>query len=205
MTRQTHTTLVQTYKKKYESARYSLLIMVIFTLVNCALLIFGSNTYFLFSAPFIYYFLADMKFSTGKFPAEAYEDYDFEFLPEGFYIAGIVFAVVALAVYFFCWLKSKDMHHKWLIASLVLFCVDVAVDLLWFGFYVDNIIDYVFAAYVIYSIAVGISAHAKLAKLPEPIEEPAAQPEDDFGFAERDFSDNDANTEDAARKEDANN
>ncbi len=202
MNRQTHTNLVQTYKKKYESARYSVLIMALFTLVNCALLIFGSNTYFLFSAPFVYYFLAGMKFETGKFPAETYEEYEpFEFLPEGFYIAAIVFAVIAISVYALCWFKSKDMHNKWLIASLVLFCIDVVVDLLWFGFYIDNILDYVFAAYVIYSIAAGISAHAKLAKLPEPIEEPVAQPEDDFGFAERDFSYSDASKEDSDKNE----
>lgn len=205
MNRQLHTSLTQSYKKKYESARYSLLIMVIFTLVNCALLLFGSNTYFLFSAPLVYYFLWGMMYLTGKLPPEAYAPEDvFEFYPEGLYIVAIVFAVVAISVYFLCWFKSKNMHHKWLIASLVLFCIDVVVNFLWLGFIVDNIIDYVFAAYVIYSITAGIVAYTKLAKLPEPIEEPAPAAEDDFGFAERDFSYNDGNTDSTEQKEEEN-
>ena len=205
MNRQTHTALAQSYKKKYESARYSVLIMALFTLVNCAFIIFGFDTYFLFSAPFIYYSLVNIKFNTGKFPAELYDEYEpFEFLPEGFYIAGIAIALIVIAVYVLCWFKSKDFHHKWLIASLILFCIDVAADLVRFGFYIDNIIDYIFAAYVIYSVASGIVAYTKLSKLPEPVEEPVPAAEDDFGFAERDFSYNDGNTENAEKKEEEN-
>ena len=106
-------------------------------------------------------------------------------MTESIYIVGIAFAVIALAVYFLCWLKSKDMHYKWIIASLVLFCIDVVFNILIFGFTVDSIIDYVFSAYVIYSIATGITSYTKLSKLPEPIADIEAAPEDDFGFVEQ--------------------
>ena len=77
------------------------------------------------------------------------------------------------------------MHYKWIIASLVLFCIDVVFNILIFGFTVDSIIDYVFSAYVIYSIATGITSYTKLSKLPEPIADIEAAPEDDFGFVEQ--------------------
>lgn len=203
MDRQTHTNLLQGYKKKYESARYSLLIVILFTLVNSIMLICGSESYFLFSAQFLYFILFLAKLLVGKMPADYYDPNEpIEPLPDAIYIGAIVIVVIALAVYFLCWLKSKDLHYNWIIASLVLFCIDVALSFITMGFSIDNIIDYLFAAYVIYSIAVGIKAQANIKKLPEPIDPPAEPAEDDFGFAERDFSYNDGNGENTEKKED---
>ena len=127
MDRQTHTNLLQGYKKKYESARYSLLIVILFTLVNSIMLICGSESYFLFSAQFLYFILFLAKLLVGKMPADYYDPNEpIEPLPDAIYIGAIVIVVIALAVYFLCWLKSKDLHYNWLIASLVLFCIDVA-------------------------------------------------------------------------------
>ena len=199
MNKQTHSTLKLSYTKKYESARYSILLMLIFTLVNCALLIFGADTYFLFSAQFLYYSLVGAMFQTGKMPVESYDEFggydSLEFYPASYLAVIAVVIVIALAVYFVCWLKSKNLHKNWLIAALVLFSIDAVANILWFGFFIDDIIDYVFAAYIIYSLAAGVWAASKLEKLPEPIEEPVAPAEDDFGFAERDFSYSDSSND----------
>jgi hypothetical protein len=205
MNRQEHTRLTQSLKRKYESARYSLLLVLILTALNCALLFFGQTTYFLFSAQFLYYLLFFAKFFTGKMDPTIYgEDWDIGFLPQGVYIAAIVFIAIALSLYFLCWFKSKNLHKNWLIAAFLMFVADAVLSVVIFGylmanFVTFNILDYIVIAYVLYSFISGIVAYFKLAKLPQPIEEPETLPADDFGFATEDFATENA-TEDTNEK-----
>ena len=196
MNKENHERLTLNYRRKYESARSSVLIMIIFTIVNCAMLLFGSGSYFLFSAQFLYCSVVEAMFLTGKLPAEVYEGTEaFEFFSDGYLIATGIIVLAVLAIYFLCWIKSKNMHHKWLFAALVLFSIDAVANVVWFGFYVEDIIDYVFAAYIIYSIAAGLIARSKLAKLPAPIQAPENEFNNDFAFAERDFSYSDSGSD----------
>ena len=201
MNKQQHAALSNSLKRKYDQSRYSLLLVIILTLVNSIILLCGGTSYFLFSAQFVYYVLLYSKILTGKMDPSFYEGYEaFEPYEAGIYNVAIVFVIIAMSIYFLCWLKSKNFRRGWLIASLVLFIIDTVLSILVFGFSVGNILEYVVAAYVIYSLIAGIVAIGKLAKLPMPIAEPEA-PADDFGFAPEDFNTADTNTVDENKTE----
>lgn len=179
----------QTLESKYLNSRHNLLIVLIFTAVNILLLVTNSNSYFLFSA-YIPYLAVDLgMYLCGKYPAELYgADYALaEFLPNGFLIVMVVIAVAILALYLLSWLFTKKGNKGWLVFALVFFSVDTGAMLLLNGISTDMIIDVVFHAWVVYSLATGVSAANKLQKLPE--EEPvpvAAEPLPEVTYGEND-------------------
>lgn len=116
MTQQMHHTKVLTHEKQYASARYSLLLLVIFSAINIFSITFG-NTYFLFSSYFSTLFTA---------------------LGAEFYVAtgaaiwlviGIALSLLVLLPYFLLWLFSKD-HPGCMVAALVLFAIDTLLVLI---------------------------------------------------------------------------
>lgn len=162
------TTQRQTLESKYAKSRHNLLLVVAFTAINILLLVLNSNTYFLFSA-YIPYILVDTgRFFTGMYSQEYYaEQYiNTEFLGTWFYIATLIIATAILALYLISWFGSKNGKVGWSVFALVLFSVDTVALLLLGGITVENMIDILFHAWVIFSLISGISAHKKLSSLP---------------------------------------
>ncbi len=166
----------QSLEAKYLNSRHNLLIVLIFTVVNILLLVTNSNSYFLFSA-YIPYLLADLgMYLCGKYPAEFYgADYALaEFLPGGFLVIMLVIAAVILVMYLLSWIFTKKGNKGWMVFALVFFSVDTGVMFFLNGISTDMIIDVVFHAWVVYSLATGVSAANKLQKLPEEEPSPVA-------------------------------
>lgn len=150
-------------EKKVSSARHSLLLVLIFTVINLVMLLADGNSYFLFSASVPYYLTA---FGIGM---------DMGMGTEGigvFTTTALVISAVILAVYLVCWLLTKK-KPAWYVVSAVLFAVDtVALVLIALGFDIltDNIMDLVFHAWVIIELFQAVSANKKLKNLPpEPV------------------------------------
>jgi hypothetical protein len=153
----------------YKGSRYNLLLVLIFTVINLFSLVTGGNSYWLFSASIPYYL-------TGfgmLFDAEV--AYSQTLVVGTFATTALVISAVILAVYLICWIFSKK-HVGFLITALVLFALDTLALL---GLIVllqmniaENILDIVFHAWVIISLARGLAAHARLKKLPETVEVP---------------------------------
>ena len=163
-------------EQKYSSSRHNLLLVVIFTIINVVIALTGGDTYFLFSASVPYYIALLSAVLCGKMPAYYYEGSDFteaDFLPGSVLVVGAIIAALILALYLLFWVMSKK-KVGWLIASIVFFVLDAIFMFAIFGISADMIIDSLFHVWVIISLAVGISAHYKLKKLPE---EPAPESE----------------------------
>lgn len=151
------------------NARHTLLIVLVFTLINLLMLLTESSTYFLFSASVPYYLTAfgmgmDMGMGTsgiGVFTATA-----------------LVISAIILAVYLVCWLLTKK-HPGWYIVALVLFAVDTAVLVLaalGFDLLTDSIIDIAFHAWVLVELVQAINANGKLKNMPPEPVIPEGQP-----------------------------
>ena len=177
----------QVLEHKYNAARSNLLLVIVFTVVNIVLLAAKSNLYFLFSAS-IPYFLTDLGMALcGMHPDEYYEGIgaSVEFLPNTFFFVMLVLAFITVTLYFLCWLFSKQQRVGWMIFALVLFALDTLALFFLVGISVDSIFDILFHGWVLYYLIVGLSAHAKLKKLPPeeepavPVADPTEPPQDD--------------------------
>lgn len=163
---------------KYSSACHNILLVVAFTAINIILLVANSNSYFLFSA-YIPYALVDLgMFLCGMYPAEYYTEFftGMEFLPKGVFVVTVAIAVIALVLYGLCWIFAKKFKVGWIIAALVFFSIDTIVLLLFNGIMFDFILDYVFHAWVIFSLINGLVAYTKLKKFPADTEGQAEAP-----------------------------
>ena len=115
--------------RQVANGRYSLLLIVILTVVNLIMTILDTNTYFLFSASVPYYLVfvgmgIENGFVDGAWNVKGTLTY-----------TGLVIALVIVAVYLLCWLLSKK-RAGWLTAALVLFIVDtVALVVITFALY----------------------------------------------------------------------
>lgn len=134
-----------------KSARTDILLVVILTIVNIAMLIGGIDYFMLFSASVPYYAVC--------FPALMGE-YEL-------FVLGVILAVIIIIAYFLCWLLSKK-RPQWLTVALVMFIVDT-IGLI--GFYIlaqeiSGIMDLLIHALVLYQLIRGIQAANKLKKMP---------------------------------------
>ena len=157
----------QRLENKYNGAKGNLLLVVAFTLINVILLITNANTYFLFSA-YVPYFLVDLgMFYCGKYPSEFYAEYypDMSFVSSSLFYIIIAVAFVIILLYFISWLLIKKEKNGWLVFALVFFSFDTAIMFLFNGINSSMIMDILFHAWVIYSLAIGIDAYKKLKKL----------------------------------------
>ena len=150
-------------ENKMKSARHSLLLVLIFTVVNLVLLLADGNTYFLFSASVPYYLTA---FGMGM---------DAEMGISVFTTTALVISAVILAAYLLCWIFSKK-RVGWYVVALVLFILDTVLLVrlaLSFDALADSIMDLVFHAWVVLELCQALSCHKKLKALPpEPVAEP---------------------------------
>ncbi len=159
----------QILENKFTSVRSNILFVVICTLINIILLVTNSNTYYLFSAyvPFAFVDLG-MAFC-GMYPAEYYgEDFaELLFVDKSFFAVMVAIAAVILVLYLISWIFSGKGRLGWMIFALVFFSIDTVALLLLNGISIDWALDYVFHAWVVFSLASGVSAGRKLKKLPE--------------------------------------
>ena len=153
--------------KQIAGGRYSLLLILIFTVVNLILLLVDSGRYFLFSASVPYYFTAfgigmDSAFS-GSFGT--------------FTITALVISLMILGVYLLCWVLSKK-RTGWLTAALVLFCVDtVGLLFLSYIFETSSLLDLLLHIWAICELAHAIYCAGKLKKLSAQPDSPAYCPQ----------------------------
>lgn len=162
----TNLTPRQRLENKYNGTKGNLLLVVVFTVINLVLLITNANTYFLFSAYVPYAILDLAMFFCGKYPAEYYAELgEMPVLNSTVFYIAIAVAFVIVLLYFVSWLFIKKGKNGWLVFSLVFFSFDTAVMFLLNGIDTSMIMDILFHAWVIYSLAQGIDAYKKLKKL----------------------------------------
>lgn len=154
-------------QNKYKNARSNLLLVVAFSLVNSVMCLFGSSSYFLWSASIPYYFTLYGMVYTGRFPAEYYADWpDFVPLGDSYLATMVTTAFVCIGVYLLFWFLSKKHGYGWLAAALAFFVVDTVYMFYVSGFSADMLLDILFHIWVIVTLITGISAALKLKKLP---------------------------------------
>jgi hypothetical protein len=149
--------------KQLAGGRNNLLLVIVFTVVNLAMLLLDSGTYFLFSASVPYYMTA---FGMGM---------DMGMAEAGigtFTLIALGISAVVLVFYLLCWLLSKK-RPGWLVVAFVAFILDTLALLglsVMLEMLTDNIMDLAFHVWVVVSLMQGIIANGKLKKL--PAEEP---------------------------------
>ena len=154
--------------RQVNNGRYSLLLIVIFTVLNLVLTILDTGRYFLFSASVPYYLVflgmaIENGFVYGAWNVKGTLTY-----------TGLVIALVIVAVYLLCWILSKK-RAGWLTAALVLFIIDtVAMVVLVFSLYDDpasQLVDLLLHVWAIVELIQAVRGSKKLRELP-PTEEP---------------------------------
>ena len=144
--------------RQVANGRYSLLLIVILTVVNLIMTILDTNTYFLFSASVPYYLVfvgmgIENGFVDGAWNVKGTLTY-----------TGLVIALVIVAVYLLCWLLSKK-RAGWLTAALVVIT---------FALYdspMGKLVDFLLHIWAIVELVLAVRGSRKLKELP-PTEEP---------------------------------
>ena len=133
----------QLLTNRFNIARHNILVVIIFTLINIFLAVFGDGTYFLFSAFVPYYLAIDGMFSCGKLSEEWYggSKEEYFFLDDSYLIIMLAFALLILAVYFLFWFLSKNKKRGWMIAMLVFFSIDTLGMIYFWGISIDILMD----------------------------------------------------------------
>ena len=157
-------------ENKYKNSRWNLLLVAIVTLINVVFV--AGDSYFLFSATLPYIISYFAAFFCGVFPVEYYgADYEFmEFLPMGVFYVALAISVVLIGIYVLAYFMSGKNRVGWLIFALVFFCLDTLFLFGFFGIALDMLLDYIFHAWIIVILSLGIKAHSDMKKLPaEPV------------------------------------
>lgn len=139
--------------KQVAGGRYSLLLILIFTTVNLVLLLVDAGRYFLFSAS-IPYFLTQFGIILDSSVGGTTYTY-----------TAIAISAVILVAYLVCWFLGKD-RMGWLVAALVLFCVDT-VGLIFFSFTLlenpmSSIVDFLFHGWALVELIQAVRCGKKL-------------------------------------------
>ena len=154
--------------RQVANGRYSLLLIVILTVVNLVMTILDTNTYFLFSASVPYYLVFMGMGIENGFVDGAWD------IKGSLTYTGLVIAVVIVAVYLLCWLLSKK-RAGWLTVALVMFIIDtVALVVIAFALYdspVTKLVDLLLHVWAVVELVQAVRGGRKLKELP-PTEEP---------------------------------
>ncbi|MBR5322400.1 MAG: hypothetical protein IKU48_02495 [Clostridia bacterium] len=183
----------QVYERGYTSSYRCILLVVVFTLINCLLLVAKSDTYYLFTAWVPYLLLYLGMYLCGKYPAEYYEGNiaDYNFMNNGMFAFLIGAALLIVLLYLVCWYIARKRKVAGIIGGLVLMLIDTGVMLVWCGVSADMIMDIVFHAWIIFSMISGISGYCKLKKYEK--EHPELPPEQPTFDINNGFDYNDTN------------
>ena len=111
-------------------------------------------------------------FFCGRYPEEWYEGLEgMMFVDDSFFYTLLAVAIVIILVYLALWFFSRNQKVGFIIGALVLFAIDTAAMLYYYGISGSSLFDILFHVWIIVILSMGISAHYKLKKLPEePIE-----------------------------------
>ncbi len=172
--------LLQDMSKKYNNARYNLLLVVAFSALNLILLALGADVYLLFSASVPYFLSLYALLLCGKLPLEYYggEEYYLEMEAEGFLpgsVATVALVISALMIlgYLAFFFLSKNLRVGWMVAAFVFFILDT-VGLLLMADLANSIPDLIFHTWVLAILLIGFKNGKKLKRMPAPtVEEPA--------------------------------
>lgn len=149
--------------RSISGGRSSLLLILVFTVINLVFILLDVDRYFLFSASVPYYLTSLGKALDNGFTNGAWD------INGTFTITALVISIVILAVYLLCWLLSKK-KTGWLTVALILFILDtVALALFTFALYDNpmvNLVDFLLHAWAIWELGKGSRAGAKLKTLP---------------------------------------
>lgn len=153
--------------RSISGGRSSLLLILVFTVVNLLFVMLDVDRYFLFAASVPYYLT-----SLGKGLDNGFVDGAWDI--NGTYtITALVISAVILAVYLLCWLLSKK-KTGWLTVAMILFILDtVALAIFTFALYDNpmvNLVDFLLHAWAIWELGKGAKAGAQLKKLPAETE-----------------------------------
>ena len=155
-----------TLERRYATARYDVLIIFVFTVLNILMAVFDGSYYLLFSAYVPYVItLCGMVFC-GMYPDEFYTgDWaDMNFIKNEYFAIFIIVALAITSLYLLAFFLSKKPRVGWLIFSLVFISLDTI--LIFFIFSPEFIVDLVIRAFMIVGLSIGIASHFKLKKLP---------------------------------------
>lgn len=171
---------------RFNVARHNILIVIIATLINIVLALFGDGTYFLFSASVPHYLVLDAMYLCGMLSESWYEGSKSEyfFFDISYLVIMVAFAVLILAVYFLFWLLSKNQKRGWMIATLVFFAIDTLGMFYLWGVNADMFLNLIFHIYIICFIISGLIAASKLQKIPPDESEENAEKEGIDYYAE---------------------
>ena len=141
---------------RYNTARWNLLLIVVFTAVNVLLGVFGGSFYMLFSAS-IPYIIAIIGSAAST-----------EMDNSAILVISLFIALLITSLYLLCWIFSKK-RSGWLTVAIVLFALDSAYllfDIIMAPeLFVDYLLDILFHAWVLYYLILGVKSGAEVKKL----------------------------------------
>jgi len=143
-------------ENKALSAVNNVLLVVVFTAINVLIAAFGGSSYFLFSAtvPFFSAYLGRMLYDeTGKI------------LPLVLFAIG---ACIVIGVYLLFWIMARR-NRNWMIPAIVFFVLDTVLLFVLFPFTIEMILDYLFHAWVLFSLISGYAAARRAAAMPPDV------------------------------------
>lgn len=149
------------YLSRWKGGSWAIFCVAAFSVVNVLMFLFGSDSYFLFTA-YIPYFLGvlGVAFLKGM--------WEYPVSPAlGAFLLSITAVLVIL--YFVFWFFSKK-KAGWLIAGTVFFALDTAFVVLFgmiSGDFVSLLVDILFHILALVEMILGVTAAVKLKKLPD--------------------------------------
>lgn len=151
-------------KKQIAAGRYALLLIQLLTIVNLVMVLLDRGSYFLFSASVPYYLTLLAKGLDNGFADAAWTVFG------GYTYAALAVSAGILALYFLCWLLSRE-HPGWLAAAFVLFLLDSVVMLilthLLYGSLLAMPLDIFLHGWALWQLWQAVRSNRKLAKLPK--------------------------------------
>ena len=119
------------YEKRYQSARWDIMLLIALTVINLGVMLFGDNLRYVSSAAIPLSLVALGKIMCGKMDNEFYvgKYAGIEFLDDGFMIGMIAVAIVIIGIYVFLHQFAKCCHsstpllicmgfHKWILLQV---------------------------------------------------------------------------------------
>lgn len=152
----------ESLERKIQGARRSLLLVMVFTVINLGMILLDTDQYFLVSISVPYYLTMMGKGLDNGFVDGAWD------ITGTYTVTGLVLSIGVLLVFFLCWLVSRK-HTGALAAALVLFAADsVALGYFTFALYDNpsvNFIDFLFHIMILAEFIYALRADRKRKQL----------------------------------------
>ena len=155
------------YEKRYQSARWDIMLLIALTVINLGVMLFGDNVRYVSSAAIPLSLVVLGKIMCGKMDNEFYvgKYAGIEFLDDGFLIGMIAVAIVIIGIYVLLWFLSKNHVVPLIIAGALIVIDTISMPFIYTTFTVDLIFDYAIHVLMVIMIAMGVHAGFKLKKI----------------------------------------